>query len=96
MKIITEHPGAGQVIKVLQITDTHLFADSQGCLLGLNTEQSLQAVISQIRAHRHATDLILATGDLVHDGTAAAYRRIFSHLGSFDQPVYCLPGNHDF
>lgn len=95
MKIITEHPGARKVIKVLQITDTHLFADSRGCLLGLNTEQSLLAVISQIRAHRHASNLILATGDLVHDGTPAAYQRIFSHLGSFNQPVYCLPGNHD-
>ena len=95
MKIITEHPGARQVIKALQITDTHLFADSHGCLLGLNTEQSLQAVISQIRARRHAVDLILATGDLVHDGTPAAYQRIFSHLAKFDRPVYCLPGNHD-
>jgi len=95
MKIITQHPEARQVIKALQITDTHLFADSQGSLLGLNTEQSLQAVISQIRAHRRATDLILATGDLVHDGTRAAYQRIFSHLGNFDQPVYCLAGNHD-
>jgi Icc protein len=95
MKIITEHPGACRVIKVLQITDTHLFADSQGCLLGLNTEQSLQAVTSQIRAKKLVTDLILATGDLVHDGTPAAYQRIFSHLGKFNRPVYCLPGNHD-
>ena len=76
MKIITEHPGARKVIKVLQVTDTHLFASSQGCLLGLNTEQSLQAVLTRIRAHGHANDLILATGDLVHDGTPAAYRRI--------------------
>jgi len=95
MKIITEHPGSRQVIKVLQITDTHLFADSQGCLLGLNTEQSLKAVINQISSKRHASDLILATGDLVHDGTPAAYQRIFSHLGGFGLPVYCLPGNHD-
>ena len=95
MKIITEHTGARQVIKVLQITDTHLFADSHGCLLGLNTEQSLQAVINRTRASRYEADLILATGDLVHDGTPAAYRRIFSHLGSFERPVYCLPGNHD-
>ncbi len=95
MKIITEHPGANQVIKVLQITDTHLFADSNGSLLGLNTEHSLLAVMAQISANRHTADLILATGDLVHDGTPAAYQRIFSHLGSFDLPVYCLPGNHD-
>lgn len=79
----------------MQITDTHLFASSQGCLLGLNTEQSLQAVISEIRAHHLPADLILATGDLAHDGSPAAYERIYAHLESFNLPVYCLPGNHD-
>lgn len=95
MTTITEHPKSGRVIKVLQITDTHLFADSSGCLLGLNTEQSLEAVIAKIRGNHLPADLILATGDLVHDGTPAAYQRIFSHLGNFGLPVYCLPGNHD-
>ena len=95
MTNITEHPKSGRVIRVLQITDTHLFADSNGCLLGLNTEQSLQAVIAKIRANRLPAELILATGDLVHDGTPAAYQRIFSHLESFGLPVFCLPGNHD-
>lgn len=83
------------MINVLQITDTHLFAASDGCLLGLNTEQSLEAVMAEIRARRLPADMILATGDLVHEGTPAAYRRIFSHLESFQLPVYCLPGNHD-
>jgi Icc protein len=95
MTNITEHPKSGRVIRVLQITDTHLFADSNGCLLGLNTEQSLQAVIAQVRVNHLQSDLILATGDLTHDGTPAAYQRIFSHLESFELPVFCLPGNHD-
>jgi len=92
---ITKHPKSGRVIKVLQITDTHLFAGSSGCLLGLNTEQSLNAITEEVRAHHLTAELILATGDLVHDGTPAAYRRIFSHLENFGLPVYCLPGNHD-
>jgi len=92
---ISEHPKSGRTIRVLQITDTHLFADSSGSLLGLNTEQSLNAVKADVRLNRLPADIILATGDLVHDGTPAAYRRIFSHLESFGLPVYCLPGNHD-
>jgi Icc protein len=95
MTSITKHPKSGRIIRVLQITDTHLFADSSGHLLGLNTEQSLQAVIAKVRANHLPSDLILATGDLVHDGTPAAYQRVFSHLESFGLPVYCLPGNHD-
>ena len=88
-------PESNQPIKVLQITDTHLFAKSSGCLLGLNTEQSLEAVTAAVRANHLPADVILATGDLAHDGSPAAYKRIFSHLDTFGLPVYCLPGNHD-
>ena len=95
MANITTHPKSRQVINVLQITDTHLYANSSDCLLGLNTEQSLEAIISAIRARQLPADLILATGDLAHDGTPAAYQKIVTHLESFGRPVYCLPGNHD-
>ena len=92
---VTPHPKSRQIINILQITDTHLFANSDGCLLGLNTEQSLKAILADIRARQFPADIILATGDLAHDGTSAAYQRIFGHLEEFDLPVYCLPGNHD-
>jgi Icc protein len=95
MTNITKLPNSKQVLNVLQITDTHLFTDSNGCLLGLNTEQSLEAVMTEVGARHLPTDMILATGDLVHDATPAAYRRVYSHLGSLGVPVYCLPGNHD-
>jgi Icc protein len=85
----------GKPIKVLQITDTHLFATSDGCLLGLNTEESLKAVIDEVSQKHLPADLILATGDLVHDGSTAAYQRFFSLMNCFELPVYCLPGNHD-
>ena len=95
MTNVTRHPKSRQTINILQITDTHLFAGGDGCLLGLNTEQSLKAVIADARSRLMPADMILATGDLVHEGTPAAYRRIFSHLASFGAPVYCLAGNHD-
>jgi len=95
MAKISMHPKTGRVIKALQITDLHLFAGSDGTLVGLNTEQSLEAIKAEIRVHDLPADLILATGDLVHDGTLAAYKRSFSHLASFGLPVYSLPGNHD-
>jgi len=95
MTTVTMHPKSRQVINVLQITDPHLFADSSGCLLGLNTEQSLQAVIGEAMRKHASADLVLATGDLVHEGTVAAYQRVFSHFESLNLPVYCLPGNHD-
>ena len=95
MAKISMHPKSGKVIRAVQITDLHLFAGSEGSLVGLNTEESLEAVKEEVRENDLPADLILATGDLVHDGTPAAYQRSFSHLASFGLPVYCLPGNHD-
>jgi len=94
-KTISRETTAARPIKVLQITDTHLFDDPDGCLLGLNTEQSLQAVIADV-AHRHLpADLVLATGDLAHKPAPATYARVFSNLCKLGLPVYCLSGNHD-
>jgi Icc protein len=95
MANITAHPRSRRTLRVIQITDTHLYAASTGRLLGLNTEQSLESVIAGIHARNTPYDLILATGDLAHDGTPQAYQRIFSHLKGFGVPVYCLAGNHD-
>ncbi|MQT71670.1 phosphodiesterase, partial [Pseudomonas sp. FSL R10-0071] len=36
----TEHP-----VLLVQLTDSHLFADADGSLLGPNTAQSLQQVV---------------------------------------------------
>jgi Icc protein len=82
-------------IGVLQITDTHLYAEAEQCLLGLNTLEAFTAVLHQVSNHLGNVDLILATGDLVHDGTSDGYARVREHFGRLQKPVYCLPGNHD-
>lgn len=92
--IISTDSSNQRVLNVLQITDTHLHADTEGTLLGLNTYQSLRLVTAEALSS-HVPDLVLATGDLVHDGSPAAYRLIKSHLKELGVPVYCLAGNHD-
>jgi len=82
-------------VMALQITDTHLYAEPEGRLLGLNTRESLDEVLALAREALPKPDLILATGDLVHDASEAGYARVFARLASFDSPVYCIPGNHD-
>ena len=78
---------------IAQISDCHFPADARQGYRGINPFENLKTLLEKVKLLK--PDLILATGDLVHDGTPAAYRRIFSHLGSFERPVYCLPGNHD-
>lgn len=82
-------------IFLAHITDTHLFARSDGSLMGVNTEQSLLAVLADIRASGMPFAAAIATGDLVHDETILGYERLRRHLETLAVPVFCVPGNHD-
>lgn len=82
-------------LRVLQLSDCHLFGDDQGKLLGLNTEFSLTKVLELIAQEQTQVDVVLATGDLSQDGTSASYLRFHRHMQQFTAPVYWLPGNHD-
>ena len=81
-------------LRIAQVTDTHLYADPNGLLLGLNTRRCLQAVV-ELALQSGAADLVLASGDLAHDGTAEAYRQVRNCFSRIGKPVCCLPGNHD-
>lgn len=82
-------------LRVVQISDCHLFASTEGRLLGLNTEDSLQHVIDRVISEQSRIDVILATGDLSQDGTESSYRRFQQHLVPLKAPSYWLQGNHD-
>lgn len=72
-----------------------MFADSDGSLRGVNTQQSLQRVLDHIQSSDWQADIVAVTGDLIQDSDARAYKqfcRLFSTLGL---PVHCIPGNHD-
>ena len=82
-------------IKVLQLTDTHLYANPVGTLLGINTLDSFRCVVQHFREHHWPLDILLATGDLVHDASPEGYALMGKMLSEFGVPVLCLPGNHD-
>lgn len=83
------------VIRLAQITDTHILARQDETFMGVDTYASLAAVIAAIGELKPGPDLILVTGDLVHDPSTAAYHRLAALLGELQAPVCCLPGNHD-
>ena len=80
---------------VLQLTDPHLYADPGGLYDGLNTSESLRAVLTLAQARQWPPDALVLTGDLSQDGSRAAYARLRECIGCLGVPVYCLPGNHD-
>lgn len=82
-------------LRVLQVTDTHLFADLSGQLAGVDTERSYAEVMEKVLGEFWPVDLILATGDLVHDGSESGYRRFKSQFEDLAVRTLVIPGNHD-
>lgn len=81
--------------RVVQISDSHLFASKEGKLLGLNTDSSLRLVLDRVAAENPQIDVMLATGDISQDGSLLAYQRFHEQLQRFGVPNYWLQGNHD-
>ncbi|MGH8377603.1 MAG: 3',5'-cyclic-AMP phosphodiesterase [Gammaproteobacteria bacterium] len=81
-------------VRLLQITDTHLFAEPEKTLYGVNTRESLRRVLDAAM-RRLKPDLVLATGDLVHDESPAGYSALSDLLRTLNAPVAAIAGNHD-
>lgn len=82
-------------VLLVQLSDSHLFAEADGKLLGMDTCDSLQRVIEQVMQEQPRIDMILATGDLSQDGTRASYERFRDLSNRLNAPVRWLAGNHD-
>lgn len=80
---------------ILHISDTHLFKNPSDSLLGVNTQDSFQAVLNKITTDEPKIDFILHSGDMSQDGSQASYQRVGELLETLQVPVYCVPGNHD-
>ncbi|MBJ7222445.1 MULTISPECIES: 3',5'-cyclic-AMP phosphodiesterase [unclassified Brenneria] len=94
--LLTLPVASGARVRILQITDTHLFAGEHETLLGINTYRSYHAVLDAIQAQQHEFDLIVATGDLAQDHSLEAYRHFTRGIQRLSAPCVWLPGNHDF
>lgn len=83
------------VVRVVQLTDTHLCKARGGTLLGMDTDHSLQAVIDSVQRERPGVDLLLGTGDLADGGAGTAYERLQLYFDQLTPANFWLPGNHD-
>jgi Icc protein len=82
-------------IRVLHLTDPHLFAEATGDLRGTVTQDSLQRVLDHYEAGDWRADRALITGDLIQDDSAEAYDRFRELLLPLNMRMHCVPGNHD-
>lgn len=82
-------------IRIIQITDTHLFTNPQGVLAGVRTWRTFSVILEQIERHHADFDYLVLTGDLAQDEALETYRMLREALGNWLERCRIIPGNHD-
>jgi 3',5'-cyclic AMP phosphodiesterase CpdA len=77
---------------IAQISDTHLALDTPDAERRLS---EFASTITDINALDPAPDVIVHTGDVVHNGRQDEYAQAAAILATARAPVYVLPGNKD-
>ena len=80
---------------IAQITDLHVKHEGKRAYGRVDTLPMLEAAVAHLRRLDPAPDAVLATGDLVDEGSDAEYALLRQALAPLRQPVYVIPGNHD-
>jgi 3',5'-cyclic-AMP phosphodiesterase len=84
-----------KAVRILQVTDAHLYNTPDQTLVGMNCDESLQDVLELIRSGEPAAEFLLFTGDASQDSSSASYQRLELLLSSLGLPQAWIPGNHD-
>lgn len=82
-------------LQVLQFTDLHLVCDPDQELWGVNTYRQFTRAVKEAMTLYPGADLILLTGDLVHEPQPEAYLLLQEYISQLPFPIYRIPGNHD-
>jgi Icc protein len=80
-------------LDVIQVSDLHVA--EAGEVLGQDGRVNLELILADVDARGFDPDLVVATGDLAHDGEAASYEWLHDRFAALGVPVHCLAGNHD-
>ncbi len=83
-------------MKLIQISDCHLFADKQKCgYNNINPYQSLQLLLDQALILN--PDLLIVTGDISGDCSEQSYHHFIELVqqANLDKRLITIPGNHD-
>ena len=91
----TQITTADGVINILQLTDPHLYLDSDTETVGINNYKSFTACLQQALEEDIRCDLILLSGDLVNEVKPEIYQNIYQLLEKTGIPFVCIAGNHD-
>jgi 3',5'-cyclic AMP phosphodiesterase CpdA len=80
---------------IAQITDCHITAAKSAIGGYIDTAAYLRRAVEHLDRLDPAPDVVLATGDLVDEGTVEEYERLRDIVVPLRAPLYLIPGNHD-
>jgi len=82
-------------VVIAQFSDLHIMAAGQSNRHGIDPDPGLARCIASLNAQPVTPDLLMLSGDLVNEGSAAEYRRLRDQLETLRVPLCLMPGNHD-
>lgn len=80
---------------IAQITDCHIGKQGSPFDKQFRSGEHLENAVTHIRKMVPQPDIVVATGDLIHEGTQDEYKHIRAILAPLPMPVFLVPGNHD-
>ncbi|NJM97508.1 MAG: phosphodiesterase [Phormidesmis sp. RL_2_1] len=78
---------------IAHISDLHVLVPGDLAYNVVNTNPLVESAIAHMA--NLSPEIVVITGDLVHNAQIAEYQRLKSILSQLTMPVYLLPGNHD-
>lgn len=82
-------------VRLVQVTDTHLYADTRDVLVGMNCEEGMRDVVDLVHREEGPLAAVLCTGDISQDNSSASYQRFAAAVATLGAPQYWIAGNHD-
>ncbi len=82
-----------KAIKIIQISDTHLFKNDDNELLSVKSNARFLETIDRVR--EEAPDYLFITGDVSQDETTESYQKLAASIDQLKINSYWIPGNHD-
>lgn len=84
----------GRPVVIAQMSDLHVAASGAN-EFGIDAAAGVARCLAHLAALELAPDLLVLSGDLADEGSAAEYARLRAMLEPVRVPVCLMPGNHD-
>lgn len=82
------------MIKLIQITDTHINSNEE-LLYDIDTTSRLKTIIDNVNKNHINADFCIFTGDISDDGSEESYIKAKELIDSLEIPYIIAIGNHD-